>query len=56
MTEQQQDATPYPFACPFCDYEFRKERYFGRHVFGEHPDRVVKDRFDPDEVIWDGWK
>lgn len=56
MTDESSAATPYPFQCPWCEYEFRKERYFGPHVFSEHPNEVVKDGVDPDEVIWDDWK
>lgn len=31
----------YPYSCPWCEYEFRKQRYFGPHVFEEHPEKVA---------------
>lgn len=31
------------FHCPWCDYQFRKERYFGRHVWENHAEVLVKD-------------
>lgn len=34
------------FSCPWCDYEFRKERYFGRHVFEEHVEKLLEGRLD----------
>lgn len=33
----------YPYTCPWCEYELRKERYFGPHVFEEHPEKVAND-------------
>lgn len=41
--DELSDETAYPFSCPWCEYEFRKERYFGVHVFQFHPEKVVKD-------------
>jgi uncharacterized C2H2 Zn-finger protein len=37
------DETTYLFSCPWCEYEFRKERYFGPHIFQYHPEKVVKE-------------
>lgn len=46
----------YPFECPWCDYEFRKERYFGRHVFSFHPEMVLKAGVDPEDAILEDWR
>jgi len=31
----------YPYSCPWCEYEFRKKRYLGPHVFDHHAEKVV---------------